>query len=60
MERANAIPFAHTDTENSVAATVGTVVELASLLYVLVWIGRWVRTGFKQERIPALTSPFVI
>jgi len=52
MHKANAIPFLHTDEENIIAAAVGTVVLLGLawlLVYALVWIARWIRTGFKQN-----------
>jgi hypothetical protein len=52
MEKAKAIPFLHTDEENMISAAIQTFVLLGLawlLVYILVWIGRWVRTGFKQS-----------
>jgi len=54
MDRANAIPFLQSDAEKLVSAVVGTfaLLGLAWLLVcALVWLARWVRTGFSQIAI---------
>jgi hypothetical protein len=52
IDEGKTIPFLHTQEEILVEASVETfgLLGLAWLLvYVLVWIARWVRTGFRQS-----------
>jgi hypothetical protein len=52
MHRADAIPFLQSDAQNVGAAAIETFAFLGlawSLVYVIIWIARWVRNGFKQS-----------